>query len=148
MNEAEKAVVDNALSILDRYMKKTEALLVSPDLVRSYLRLKLERRESEVFALVCLDSQHRAISYKELFFGTIDSASVYPREVVKTALAENAAAVILVHNHPSGISHPSNADRVLTQKLKDALALVDVRVLDHLVVGCGEITSLAELGWC
>jgi DNA repair protein RadC len=148
MNAAETAVVESALAILDRHLKAKEAALESPAAVRAYLRLKLERRESEVFAVVFMDAKHRVIEYKELFFGTIDAASVYPREVVKAALSANAAAAILVHCHPSGDSYPSNADRVLTQKLKESLALVDVRVLDHLVVGQNEITSLAEMGWC
>jgi len=148
MNAAETAIVENALAILDRHMKVKEGALESPAAVRAYLRLKLERRESEVFAVVFVDGKHRVIEYRELFFGTIDAASVYPREVVKAALSANAAAAILVHNHPSGESYPSNADRVLTQKLKESLALVDVRVLDHLVVGQNEITSLAEMGWC
>ncbi|MFI8742057.1 RadC family protein [Pseudomonas sp. NPDC077405] len=147
MNEDEKAVVQQALAILDRHMRDKSVTLESPEAARAFLRLQLERRESEVFALVLLDAKHRLIAYRELFFGTIDGASVYPREVVKVALADNAAACFLVHNHPSGQSHPSQADRVLTQRLKDALALIDVRVLDHFVVGQSEITSLAELGW-
>lgn len=148
MNAAEKAVVENALSILDRHLKAKSHALESPEAVKAFLRLKLERQESEVFAMLFMDAKHRVIEYRELFFGTIDSASVYPREIVKASLLLNAAAVILVHNHPSGDSSPSNADRVLTQRVKDALALVDVRVLDHLVVGHAEITSLAEMGWC
>jgi DNA repair protein RadC len=147
MNEVEMAVVQQALAILDRHMRDKSVTLECPQAVRDFLRLKLERRESEVFALVLLDAKHRLIAYRELFFGTIDSASVYPREVVKAALADNAAASLIVHCHPSGNSYPSQADRVLTQRLKDALALIDVRVLDHLVVGQSEITSLAELGW-
>lgn len=147
MNEDEKAVVQQALAILDRHMRDKSVTLESPEAARDFLRLQLERRESEVFALVLLDAKHRLIAYRELFFGTIDGASVYPREVVKVALADNAAACFLVHNHPSGQSHPSQADRVLTQRLKDALALIDVRVLDHFVVGQSEITSLAEMGW-
>lgn len=147
MNEVEMAVVQQALAILDRHMRDKSVTLESPQAARDFLRLQLERRESEVFALVLLDAKHRLIAYRELFFGTIDGASVYPREVVKVALADNAAACFLVHNHPSGQSSPSQADRVLTQRLKDALALIDVRVLDHFVVGQSEITSLAEMGW-
>lgn len=147
MNEVEMAVVQQALAILDRHMRDKSVTFECPQAVRDFLRLKLERRESEVFALLLLDAKHRLISYRELFFGTIDAASVYPREVVKVALADNAACCLIVHNHPSGVSHPSQADRVLTQRLKDALALIDVRVLDHFVVGQSEITSLAELGW-
>ena len=102
--------------------------------------------EHEVFAALFLDSQHRLIEYVELFRGTIDQASVYPREVVKEALRLNAAAVVFSHNHPSGSPEPSQADRVLTQRLKEALALVDVRTLDHIVVGGAVTTSFAECG--
>jgi DNA repair protein RadC len=101
----------------------------------------------EVFACIYLDNQHRVLAFDELFRGTIDGASVYPREVVKAALKRNAAALILAHNHPSGVAEPSAADRQLTRRLKDALALVDIRVLDHVVVGDGETVSLAERGW-
>ncbi|VAW93941.1 UPF0758 family protein, partial [hydrothermal vent metagenome] len=94
-----------------------------------------------------LDTRHRVIEFEELFRGTIDGASVHPREVLRRALAHNAAAVILAHNHPSGIAEPSRADRHITERLTDALALVDVRVLDHLVVGDGEVVSFAERGW-
>lgn len=147
MNEVEQAVVQQALAILDRHMRDKSVTLECPQAARDFLRLQLERRESEVFALVLLDAQHRLIAYRELFFGTIDSASVFPREVVKVALADNAACCFLVHNHPSGASKPSQADRVLTQRLKDALGLIDVRVLDHFVVGQSEIASFAEMGW-
>lgn len=146
MNEQEKAVIQEALAILDRHMKEPGVALTAPGLVRAYLRLKLERREAEVFAVIFMDNQHRVIEFVEMFQGTIDSASVYPREVVKKALQLNAAACILTHNHPSGISEPSQADIMLTRRLKESLALVDIRVLDHLVVGKAEITSLAERG--
>jgi DNA repair protein RadC len=102
--------------------------------------------EREVFAVLLLDNQHRLIEYQELFFGTIDAASVYPREVVKVAFNCNAAAVIFAHNHPSGIAEPSNADKHITQKLRDALALIDIRVLDHFVVG-ETCVSFAERGY-
>jgi len=110
------------------------------------VRLHLAKREREVFAVMFLDNRHRLLAYEELFFGTIDGASVHPREVVKAALAHNAAAVILSHNHPSGVAEPSQADQRITQRLKDALGLVDVRVLDHLIVGEGEPVSFAERG--
>ncbi len=118
-----------------------------PDLVSHYLCSQLRHRQQEVFAVLFLDNQHRLISYEELFRGTIDSASVYPREVVKKALAHNAAALILGHNHPSGVAEPSSADRRITSRLQKALELVEVRVLDHLVVGDGEAVSFAERGW-
>ena len=117
-----------------------------PTEVFSYLQVLLQEHEHEVFALLLLDNKHRVIQFQELFRGTLDGASVYPREVVKLALAHNAAAVILVHNHPSGDAEPSQADRVLTTKLKQALELVSIRTLDHIVVGSEGCVSLAELG--
>ena len=118
----------------------------SPHTVKEHLRLHLGHLPHEVFAVLYLDSQHRLIAQEELFRGTIGQTSVYPREVVKRALARNAAAVLLAHNHPSGVAEPSRADEHLTQALKSALALVDVRVLDHLVVGHGQVVSMAERG--
>ena len=118
----------------------------SPQMVKDYLRLHLGRLQHEVFAVLFLDAQHRLISLDTLFTGSLSQTSVYPREVVKRALARNAAAVILAHNHPSGVAEPSRADEYLTQTLKNALSLVDVRVLDHLVVGCGPVVSFAERG--
>ncbi len=121
-------------------------LLTSPELVREFLRLKLGTLEHEVFAVLMLDAQHRLIEYVELFRGTVAQTSVYPREVVKKSLARNAAALVLVHNHPSGVAEPSRADRLLTQTLNAALALVDVRVLDHLIVAGSDVLSFAERG--
>ena len=118
----------------------------APDAVRQYLRLQLAHLAHEVFAVLFLDHQHRLLAMEELFRGTLSQTSVYPREVVKRALALNAAAVILAHNHPSGLAEPSRADEYLTQSLKSALALVDVRVLDHLVVGRHDVVSFAERG--
>lgn len=115
--------------------------------VKDHLRNLMHEYESEVFGLLLLDTKHRILAFRELFYGTIDAASVYPREVVKEALKHNAAAVILVHNHPSGDSTPSQADKLLTERLKNALALIDVRVLDHIVVGTDSCTSLTECGW-
>ena len=120
--------------------------LTSPDAVRDYLRLALAAETVEVFVGLFLDSQHRLIAAEELARGTLAQTSVYPREVVKTALARNAAAVIFAHNHPSGVAEPSRADELLTQALKSALALVDVRTLDHLVVAGARVTSFAERG--
>jgi DNA repair protein RadC len=122
------------------------AALTSPETVRDYLRLMLSPHDHEVFAALFLDSQHRLIAAEELFHGTLAQTSVYPREVVKRALALNAAAVIFAHNHPSGVAEPSRADELLTQSLKAALALVDVRTLDHFVVGGGQVVSFAERG--
>jgi DNA repair protein RadC len=120
--------------------------LTSPQEVFSHLQALLGDYEHEVFALLLLDNRHRVIVFQELFKGTLDATSVYPREVIKTALKHNAAAVVLVHNHPSGDPEPSQADLVLTHKLRDAMSLVGVRVLDHIVVGHEGCVSLAELG--
>ena len=120
--------------------------LTSPEVVRDYLRLTLATLEHEVFVGLFLDSQHRLIAAEELFRGTLAQTSVYPREIVKRALRLNAAAVIFAHNHPSGVAEPSRADELLTQSLKSALALVDVRALDHFVVAGGDVVSFAERG--
>jgi len=122
------------------------AALGSPQAVRDYLRLKLQDRPHEVFVGVFLDAQNRVLAVEELFRGTLTQTSVYPREVVKRALHHNAAALIFAHNHPSGVAEPSRADEALTQALKQALALVDVKVLDHFVVGGGAAMSFAERG--
>lgn len=140
----EEAVIFEALQIYNRTFSKGEAL-TSPDKAKDCIQLKLAPFEHEVFMGVFLDNQHKVIACEELFRGTIDGASVYPREVVKTALRHNAAALIFAHNHPSGISEPSQADRVITEKLKTALALIDIRVLDHFVVG-ETVYSFAEHG--
>ena len=121
--------------------------LTSPNAVFSHLQILLGDYEHEVFSLLMLDSKHRILAFHELFRGTLDSASVYPREVVKLCLEHNAAAVILVHNHPSGDPQPSQADLLLTRKLQDALNVVDIRTLDHVVVGNEGCVSLAEQGY-
>lgn len=120
--------------------------LTSPDLTRQFLLSSLRDSQQEQFACLFLDSQHRVICFETLFFGTIDAACVYPREVVKRCLGHNAAAVILAHNHPSGVAEPSQADQRITERLVAALSLVDIRVLDHFVVGDGELVSFAERG--
>jgi DNA repair protein RadC len=132
----------NALSIRFRKGVKLE----SPSATRSYLIARLGTREHEVFTMIYLDNRHRLIACEELFRGTIDGASVHPREVVKEALRHNAAAVILAHNHPSGVAEPSQADELITARLKEALALVDIRILDHLVVAGCDVVSFAERG--
>ncbi|WP_150573777.1 RadC family protein [Pseudomonas fluorescens] len=147
MQQVELDIIQQALSILDGHLKTKGAALQSPGAVRSFLRLQLEQEESEVFAVLYLDTRHRVLEFVRLFNGTIDSATVYPREVVKTGLAVNASAAIICHNHPSGDATPSNADRQLTVRLKDALALVGIRLIDHMVIGHGEIASFAEMGW-
>lgn len=118
----------------------------NPAQTRRFLTARMRHLRYEVFACMFLDSQHRLIAFRELFRGTIDGASVYPREVVTESLNHNAAAVILAHNHPSGVAEPSLADRQITRRLIDALALVDIRVLDHLVIGEGQAISFAERG--
>lgn len=120
--------------------------LSSPAMVRDFLRITLAERDYEVFMVLFLDAQNHVIECEEMFRGTLTQTSVYPREVVKRALLHNAGAVILAHNHPSGLAQPSRADEILTETLKRALALVDVRVLDHFVVGGGSVLSFAERG--
>ena len=139
-------IIKQALGILHSRMKTPDFYVTSPHDVRDYLKLKLSAEEREIFSVMFLDNRHGLIEYKELFFGTIDGAAVYPREVVKAALKLNAAAIIIAHNHPSGISDPSTADENITIRLQKALALVDIRLLDHLIVGNDSITSLAEKG--
>lgn len=138
-------ILDAARQVIDQKMQRGISF-TSPTLVKEYLATKLSGFEHEVFAVLFLDSQHRLIEYSEMFRGTIDSASVYPREVVKEALRLNSAAVIISHNHPSGNPEPSSADKALTARLKDALALVDVRTLDHIIVAGADTTSFAERG--
>ena len=125
---------------------KEQEFLESPDAVKSVVSLNMRSLEHEVFACLFLDNRHRLICFRTMFTGTIDSASVYPREVVKAALQYNAAAIIFAHNHPSGVAEPSRADIDITQKLTKALALIEVRVLDHIIVGDGYQVSLAERG--
>lgn len=124
-----------------------DSALESPQVVRDYLKAMLRHEPHEVFGCLFLDSKHRVLGFEVLFRGSIDSTSVYPRQVIKRALAHNAGALILTHNHPSGVAEPSLADHELTCKLRDALSLVEVRVLDHFIVGDGEPFSMAEHGW-
>src|SRR3990170_3189937 len=140
-----QAVLEMARRALKEQISRGVALN-SPQTVRDYLRLKLQDRPHEVFVSVFLDAQNRVLAVEELFRGTLTQTSVYPREVVKRALHHNAAALIFAHNHPSGIAEPSRSDEALTQALKQALCLVDVKVLDHFVVGAGAAMSFAERG--
>lgn len=139
-------IIEVARQVIDQKMQRGDKFS-SPDVVKDYLQMKLAGLEHEVFAALFLDNQHRLIAYREMFRGTIDSASVHPREVVKEALALNAGAMIVAHNHPSGHPEPSPADRQITKRLRDALALVDVRLIDHIVVGGFTSESFAELGF-
>jgi len=140
-----QAVLEMARRHLGQTLQRTNAF-TNPQAVKDFLASKIRHLPHEVFACLFLDSQHRLIQYEELFVGTIDGASVYPREVVKKTLAHNASAVIFAHNHPSGVAEPSHADKAITRRLVSALDLVDIRVLDHVVVGEGEMTSFREQG--
>ena len=142
--DEEQTLIDQAIRCLERrYLVKSD-ILTSPEATRSYLKLRLGGLTYEVFSLLLLDNRHRVIGYEEVFRGTIDGASVHPREIVRRVIETNAAAVIFAHNHPSGVAEPSQADLRLTQRLKEALALIDVRVLDHLIIGDSESVSFAE----
>jgi len=140
-------ILEAARQVIEHKMQRG-ATFTSPTFVKEYLRTKLAGFEHEVFSVLFLDTKCRLIEYAEMFRGTIDKASVYPREVVKAALRLNAAALILAHNHPSGNPEPSEADKQLTQRIKDALALVEVRTLDHVIVGGADTMSFAERGLC
>jgi len=144
-NMSDDILIEKALEILSQRIRVTDCL-AAPGAVRDYLRLSLAGKEHEVFVVILLDARHRVIRCEELFRGTLTQTSVYPREVVKLALAVNAGAAIFAHNHPSGVAEPSAADELLTRQLKSALALVDVRVLDHFIVAGAEAISFAERG--
>ena len=149
LGEAKYAQLQAVLEMSRRHLQDEitgRDVMSSPEATRNYLKLRLRGFPHEVFACLFLDNRHRVIEYRELFRGTIDGASVHPREVVREAVRWNAAAVIFAHNHPSGVAEPSQADLRITQRLRDALDLIDVRVLDHIVVGDGEGTSFAERG--
>ena len=142
----ERGVIDRALEIVGRYLREPKTAFHSPDAVKSYLRLALAGEGRELFAVLYLDAQNRAIAFETHFRGTLTQTSVYPREIVRAAIAHGAASVVFSHNHPSGTPDPSRADEALTQTLKAALALVDVRVLDHVIVGGSQTFSMAERG--
>jgi DNA repair protein RadC len=149
LGNAKYAQLQAVLEMARRHLRETLQrgnTLGNPSECRDYLAAQLRRYPYEVFACLFLDNQHRVIRFEELFRGTIDSTSVYPREVLRLALQLNAAAVIFAHNHPSGVCSPSNADRQITRKLVDALALLDIRVLDHFIIGDSEGYSFAEHG--
>ena len=149
LGAAKAAQLAAALELALRSLKErlqSGAALTSPGAVRDYLRLSLASKAHEVFVCIWLDAQHCVIECREIFRGTLTQTSVYPREIVKAALAANAAAVIFAHNHPSGVAQPSKADELLTRELKDALALVEVKVLDHFIVAGHQALSFAERG--
>jgi DNA repair protein RadC len=142
----ERGAIDRALAIVGRYLSEPGAAFSGPDAVKKYLRLQLAGEGRELFAILYLDSQNRVVAFENHFVGTLTQTSVYPREIVMAALRHCAASVILAHNHPSGTMQPSRADEALTQTLKSALALVDVRVLDHIIIGGDQTLSMAERG--
>ncbi len=143
----EQQTVRTALTLLERQLREPGASFTSSHAVRDWLRLQLATLEREEFTVLFLDNQHRLIAHDTLFTGTINHTQVHPREVVKAALKHNAAAILVAHCHPSGLAEPSDADRRVTERLKQALNLVDICLLDHLVVGGMDIVSFAERGW-
>jgi len=143
---ARARTIMRALKLLEAELRRSGEPLHNPRAVRDYLRLQLASLEHEVFMAIWLDAQHRALAFEELFRGTLTQASVYPREIVKSALRVNAAAVIFAHNHPSGVAQPSHADELLTRNLKEALALVEVKLLDHFIIAGAAAISMAERG--
>jgi DNA repair protein RadC len=144
------ALLQGALELGRRHLEcklRRGTPLGCPADTRRFLTARLRRHEHEVFACLFLDNRHRLICFEELFRGTVNGASVYPREIAKRGLHHNAAAIIIAHNHPSGVAEPSQADRAITARIRDAMALIDVRLMDHFVVGDGQIVSFAERGW-
>jgi len=149
LGSAKYALLQASLELARRHYAELMQMgpaLANPRATREFLRARLRDLDHELFCCLFLDNRHRVICFDEVFRGTIDGASVHPREVVKLALSRNAAAVILAHNHPSGVAEPSQADELITTRLREALALVDIRVLDHIVVGDGACVSFAERG--
>ncbi len=147
---AKYALLMASVELGRRHLAQTlddKELLTNPQMVRSFLRSRLRHHQHEMFAALFLDTQNKLLAFEILFQGTLDSCAVHPREVVKRAIALHAASIIFAHNHPSGHAEPSAADKSITERLKGALALIDVRVLDHLVIGERDIVSLAERGW-
>ncbi|ASF48866.1 hypothetical protein CEK71_21150 [Methylovulum psychrotolerans] len=146
MSAYERHTIQTAFKILERSLRKAGAAMTTPEQVADYMKLSIATRPHEVFVVMFLDNQNCLIETQEMFRGTINQASVYPREIVKEALRLNASSCILAHNHPSGIAEPSIADREITKKIKQALELVEVRVLDHLVIGGTSHVSFVERG--
>lgn len=141
-----QAVLEMARRHLHETLQQSD-VLTSPTLTRQYLQSQLRNEAREIFAVLFLDNRHRVLAFEPMFYGTIDGAAVYPREVVRRCLHHHAAAVIVAHNHPSGVAEPSQSDHRITERLRDALALVDIRLLDHVIVGDGECVSFSERGW-
>lgn len=147
LSESAQRTIKRALNLLEKHLRQPGIAFTSATAARDWVTLKLAGLEREVFMALYLDNQHRLIEYETLFMGSINHTEVQPREIVKAALRHNSAAVILVHNHPSGETEPSKADRFITERVKKSLELVDIRTLDHLIVGHGNVVSFAECGW-
>ncbi|EKN3500322.1 DNA repair protein RadC [Yersinia enterocolitica] len=147
MSPGEQRTIRRALNLLAKQLREPGVAFTSTHVTRDWLRLHLTGLEREVFIVLWLDNQNRLLAQETLFTGTINSTTVHPRELVKSAMKHNAASAVLAHNHPSQLAEPSQADRQITDRIKTALELVDVRVLDHLVVGGLDIVSFAERGW-
>lgn len=143
----EQRVINRALKIMERKLLYNRTVLSDPTAIKNWLRLRYAGIDREEFVVLFLDSQHRLIEIETLATGTLDAASIYPREIMKAALKHSAAAVVYAHNHPSGVAEPSLADRTMTERLSQALKYIDIRTLDHFVVGGTNITSFAEKGW-
>lgn len=143
----EQRVIRRAMRVLERYQRQPGEQFLAASCTKSWLLLYLARQEREVFVVLYLDNQHRLLEHETLFLGTISHTEIHPREIVKSALHHNAAAVIIAHNHPSGVTEASKSDRTITSRIVNALDLIEVRVLDHLIIGDGDILSFAEQGW-
>lgn len=146
--ERQRKILEDAVRIMEHHARygSEKIFLESPDAVKRLFTMRAFDRKQEVFSVAFLDNRHRLIEIKDMFFGTIDSASVYPHEIVREAIVLNSAAILLSHNHPSGVAEPSRADIEITSKIKKVMALIDVRVLDHIITGDGYAVSLAERG--
>ncbi|WP_410738040.1 RadC family protein [Citrobacter portucalensis] len=147
LTSSEQHTIREALTLLECQLREPGTSFTSSHAVRDWLRLQLATLDREAFTVLWLNNQNRLIAHDTLFLGTINTVTVHPREVVKSGLKNNAAAAILAHNHPSGESEPSKADRLITERLKQALELVDIRLRDHLIIGGMDIVSFAERGW-
>lgn len=143
----QEETINQALKILESRIKEKGDFMCNPKEVINFLKFKISELEHEVFSIMFLDNQHRLIKYKELFRGTINGSSVHPREILKEALKYNSSAVIIAHNHPSGMIEPSSADREITRQIKDSLELIDIRVLDHIIIGGKESFAFSERGY-
>ncbi|MCE9950095.1 RadC family protein [Hafnia paralvei] len=143
----EQRTIRRALRLLEKYQRQPSESFLAASFARNWLQLYLAKQEREVFVVIYLDNQHRLLEHETLFLGTINHTEIHPREIVKSALRHNAAAVIIAHNHPSGITEASKSDRTITSRIVAALELVEVRVLDHFIIGDGEALSFAEHGW-